>query len=215
MELNELISKQDCISKYKEVSNYLGSRLKEVLVDIEQFYYSAFWEQRFKKRLKKEHMKYLPIELDRVLGATTAIKDDNVFKLFDKDANQKGISNTDTMIALNINMSKDQLNDSHVKNVIMHEFGHRQYNQNEFTIVIYLNSKILHNLRPKGLLGKDYEYFTDRNEIRQRIIPIVKEMYDNHWTSLEAYNNSENLKQDDLYDLYDKDTIIYWLDNML
>ena len=107
MELNKLISKPQCIDTYREVSNYLGSRLGEVLEDIEQFYYSDFWINRFKRRLQEENLEYNPIELDRILGATTAIKDDNVFKLFDKDENNKGISNKGTMIALNINMSRD------------------------------------------------------------------------------------------------------------
>ena len=32
------------------------------------------------------------------------------------------------MIALNVNLDKNELNDSHINNVIMHEFEHRQYN---------------------------------------------------------------------------------------
>ena len=29
------------------------------------------------------------------------------------------------MIALNVNMTDEKLNDSHINNVILHEFGHR------------------------------------------------------------------------------------------
>lgn len=29
------------------------------------------------------------------------------------------------MIALNVNMNEDKTNDSHINNIIMHEFGHR------------------------------------------------------------------------------------------
>lgn len=107
MELNKLISRPQCIDTYKEVSNYLGGRLDEVLESVERFYYSDFWVNRFRRRLQEEGLKYDPIELDRILGATTLIKEDTVFKLFDKPKSSKGISNKDNMIALNVNMSRD------------------------------------------------------------------------------------------------------------
>ena len=215
MELNELISRPQCIDTYKEVSNYLGSRLGEVLESVEQFYYSDFWVNRFKKRLQEEGLEYDPIELDRLLGATTSIKDDNVFKLFDDVTSKKGISKRET-IALNINMNREQSNDSHIENVIMHEFGHRQYNQSEFHIVEYLNNKILKSPSPMGLESElDYQYFTNKNEIRQRIIPLVKEMYDNNMTPEEMYYLSPNLRQDSLFNIYSKVEIIYWLNNIL
>ena len=205
MELNKLISRPQCIDTYKEVSNYLGSRLGEVLESVERFYYSDFWVNRFRRRLQEEGLEYDPIELDRILGATTSIKDDNVFKLFDDVTSKKGISKRET-IALNINMNKEQLNDSHIENVIMHEFGHRQYNQSEFHIVEYLNDKILKSPSPMGLESElDYQYFSDKNEIRQRIIPIVKEMYDNELDSNEIYYLSKNLRQDDVYTMYSKE----------
>lgn len=216
MELNKLISKPQCIDTYKKVSNYLGSRLGEILIDIEQFYYSDFWESRFKRRLAEEGLEYNPIELDRILGVTSTLVNDNEFMLFDKDVNNKGISNYNTMIALNINMSNEQSNDSHIKNVVMHEFGHRQYNQEEFHIIKYLNSKILKSPSPMGLENElDYQYFSDRNEIRQRIIPLIKEMYDDKLTPEQIYYLSDNLRQDDLYNIYSKVEIIYWLNNIL
>ena len=215
MKLHELISEPQCIDKYKKVSNYLGSRLRKVLIDIEQFYYSDFWINRFRQRLQEEGLKYDPIELDRILGATTSIKDDNVFKLFDDVTSKKGISKRET-IALNINMNREQSNDSHIENVIMHEFGHRQYNQSEFHVVEYLNDKILKSPSPMGLESElDYQYFTNKNEIRQRIIPLVKEMYDNNMTPEEMYYLSPNLRQDSLFNIYSKVEIIYWLNNIL
>ena len=215
MELNKLISRPQCIDTYKRVSNYLGSRLGEVLEDIEQFYYSDFWINRFRKRLQEEGLEYNPIELDRILGTTTSIKDDNVFKLFDDVTSKKGISKRET-IALNINMNREQSNDSHIENVIMHEFGHRQYNQSEFHVIEYLNDKILKSPSPMGLESElDYQYFTNKNEIRQRIIPLVKEMYDNNMTPEEMYYLSPNLRQDSLFNIYSKVEIIYWLNNIL
>ena len=215
MELNKLISRPQCIDTYKEVSNYLGNKLGEVLESVEQFYYSDFWINRFRKRLQEEGLEYNPIELDRILGTTTSIKDDNIFKLFDDVTSKKGISKRET-IALNINMNREQSNDSHIENVIMHEFGHRQYNQSEFHIVEYLNDKILKSPSPMGLESElDYQYFTNKNEIRQRIIPLVKEMYDNNMTPDEMYYLSPNLRQDSLFNIYSKVEIIYWLNNIL
>lgn len=202
MELNKLISRPQCIDTYKEVSNYLES--------VERFYYSDFWVNRFRRRLQEEGLEYDPIELDRILGATTSIKDDNVFKLFDDVTSKR------ETIALNINMNREQSNDSHIENVIMHEFGHRQYNQSEFHVVEYLNDKILKSPSPMGLESElDYQYFTNKNEIRQRIIPLVKEMYDNNMTPDEMYYLSPNLRQDSLFNIYSKVEIIYWLNNIL
>ena len=124
------------------------------------------------------------------------------------------------MIALNINMSEEKLNDSHINNVIMHEFGHRQYNQQEFVFIKYLNELVIGSpglyIKNNQTLGiEDYPYFTDDNELRQRIIPIVKEMYDNDWTAEEAYELSANLKRDDIKDIFIKDYIIDLLNNIL
>lgn len=215
LKLNKLITRPQCIDKYINVSKYLESRLNKVLKDIEKFYYSEFWEQRFKRRIKEEGLEYNPIELDKILGTTSTLLDTNVFKLFDQNKNNKGISSNE-MIALNINIGEEQLNDSHIENVIIHEFGHRQYNQNEFQTIEYLNSKVLKSPSPMGLKNEqDQQYFSDKNEIRQRIIPIVKEMYDNNWNSQMAYQLSINLKQDSIYEIYNKESIIYWLDNIL
>lgn len=73
------------------------------------------------------------------------------------------------MIALNINM--ENLNDSFIKNIIMHEFGHLQYNLSEFNIIKRLNKYIigtpgLYIKNNEVLEGKDYPYFTDDNELR-------------------------------------------------
>lgn len=208
----------DCHKQYTNVSNYLGNLLDQSLKEIERFYYSDYWILRFKRRLRKEGLKFYPIELDRIQGTTSCLRDDTKFKLFDEDQNKNGVSNKDTMIALNINMNDDKLNDSHINNVIMHEFGHRQYNQDEFKIIKYLNKLIIGN--PKlfikdKLTEKDILYFTDDNELRQRIIPIVKEMYDNNWSAEEAYELSENLKNDDIKDIFVKEYIIDLLEGIL
>ena len=210
----------DCHKQYTNVSSYLGDKLDDSLKEIERFFYTEFWEDRFKRRLKEERLSFSNIELDIIQGATSELRDDTKFKLFDKDPVQNGISNKGTMIALNVNLDNNELNDSHINNVIMHEFGHRQYNQSAFQIIIDLNKEIigvpgLYIKDNETLTEKDYPYFTDDNEIRQRIIPIIKEMYDNNWTIEETYDLSENLKKDDIKDIFTKDYIIDLLNNIL
>ena len=209
----------NCHKQYTKVSKYLGNKLDESLEEIERFYYSEFWEDRFKRRLEEEGLDYNPIELDIIEGTTTVLREDTKFKLFEADQSSNGVSNKDTMIALNVNMNKEKLNDSHINNVIMHEFGHRQYNQETFQLIGYLNKKafgiIKDHVVDNSLTEGDLKYFTDDNELRQRIIPIIKEMYDNNWTAEDAYSLSENLKIDDIKNIFDKEYILHLLDNIL
>lgn len=115
----------DCHKQYTKVSNFLGNRLDESLKEIERFFYTEFWEDRFKRRLREEGLGFSVIELDIIQGTVSELRDDTKFKLFDKDPVQNGISNHGTMIALNVNLDDNEMNDSHINNVIMHEFGHR------------------------------------------------------------------------------------------
>lgn len=210
----------DYHQQFTNVSPLLGDMLDDSLKEIERFYYSDFWTDRFRRRLKEEGFRYYPLELDCILGVTSCLKDNSKFKLFDEEDSQNGRSDKGTMIALNVNLGKDKLNDSRINNIIMHEFGHRQYNQQEFVFIKYLNklamkSPGLYIKDNQTLTEKDYPYFTNDNELRQRIIPIVKEMYDNNWSAEEAYKLSENLRIDDIKDIYVKDYIINLLKNIL
>lgn len=40
-------------------------------------------------------------------------------------------------------------------------------------------------------------------------------MYDNNLSSEEVYYLSQNLRQDAIFNIYNKKEIIYWLDNIL
>lgn len=184
----------------------------KALKEIEKFYYSDFWISRFKRRLSEEGMRFYPLELDCILGCTTELMENTEFKIVNIDENQNGSSNESDTITLNCNMKHI----SSLDNVIMHEFGHRQYNQPQFFIVKHLNELIIQHPDIKQEVSKeDYTYFTDDNEIRQRIIPIVKEMRDNNWTSYEAYRLSKSLKNDDIRDLFEEEYIIHLLENVL
>lgn len=216
METNQLIQLQCCSIKYDKMDNNLIVRLDKILRGIENFYYSDFWVDRFKRRIDEEGMPFDPIELSVIQGLTSQLVDDTQFRLFTENDNKKGVSNNRDMIALNTNIRCDQQTDSHIENVIMHELGHRQYNDRMFNTIIRVNDRIMKNLSPKNLVTEeDYKYFTDHNEIRNRIIPIIKEMYDNNWSINQVYYNSRNLRSDDIFKIYDKEVIIAWLKDIL
>lgn len=225
MNMNELSAlvynfNTDCYKQYTQVSNYLGNRLDESLKEIERFYYSPFWVKRLKRRLKEAKIDYTPIDIDIILGTISELREDTKFKAFNEETGSKGVSNKGTMIALNVNIKEEEINDSHINNVIMHEFGHRQYNQDAFDLVVRLNKKIIGSpglwiKNNQVLVEKDYPYFMDDNELRQRIIPIIKEMYDNKWELEEVYDRSKNLERDDIKDIFDKAYILYLIDNLL
>lgn len=203
-----------CHEQYKHISPLLGDKLDDILKEVERFYYSEFWENRFKKRLKEEGFRFYPIELDCILGMISELREETKFLMYNKDDNSNGSSDQGVTIEFN------EHSDIDIKNTIMHEFGHRQYNQQQFKLIEYLNNLILEvpGLVIKNnqtLTEKDYPYFTDKNELRQRIIPIIKEMYDNNWSAEEAYELSENLKLDDIKDIFEKEYILDLLENIL
>lgn len=210
----------DCHKQFTNVSPLLGEMLDDSLKEIERFFYSSFWINRFRRRMDEEDEDYIPIQLDIILGVSTDLRESTKFKIFDKEESSNGVSNEYDMIALNTNMSKDKLNDSHINNIIMHEFGHRQYNQKAFNLVTALNKRVIGSpglfiKNNEALSREDYKYFTDHNELRQRIIPIVKEMYDNGWTLGETYDNSKNLEIDDIKNIFTREYILKLIDNIL
>lgn len=210
----------DCHKQFTNVSPLLGELLDDSLRDIERFFYSSFWLNRFKRRMDEEDEYYIPIQLDIILGVSSDLRDSTKFKIFSEDKSSNGVSNKDNMIALNTNMSEEKLNDSHINNIIMHEFGHRQYNEKLFKLVIELNKRVIGSpglfiKNNESLNRKDYKYFTNHNELRQRIIPIVKEMYDNRWTLRETYDKSKNLEIDDIKNIFTREYILKLIDNIL
>ena len=151
--------------------------------------------------MDEEEEDYLPIQLDIILGVSSDLRDSTKFKIFSEDESSNGISNKDNMIALNTNMSKEKLNDSHINNIIMHEFGHRQYNQKAFRLVVELNKRIIGSSEQfikdsETLNREDYKYFTNHNELRQRIIP-------------------KNLEIDDIKNIFTREYILKLIDNIL
>lgn len=210
----------ECYKHFTNVSPLLGEELDKILEDIEHFYYSSFWTNRFKRRMNEEDEDWIPIQLDIIQGVTSDLRDTTKFKMFTEESSHNGLSNNGTMIALNTNMSKEKLNNSHINNVVMHEFGHRQYNEKAFNLIVELNKRVINKpkdyIKSEEVLNKeDYKYFMDHNEIRQRIIPIIKEMRDNNWKLNEVYDKSENLKIDDIKDIFTREYILKLIDNLL
>lgn len=101
------------------------NQLDSILLSVESFYYSKYWINRLKRRLKEENI-YYPIST--ILNTISELKDTITFKLYNANASQKGKSNHSTIISLNSNISKLDSTLSHLENVVMHEFGHIQYN---------------------------------------------------------------------------------------
>ncbi len=201
------------INKNNHLSLKSKCALARVLADIEYFYYSNFWVRRLLRRSKEERIK---IELPKIFDAISELNSMVLFKIFkDKEAINAYSTNCD-VIAINANMPDRKINDSHIYNLIMHELGHRQYDHIRFIPIMYLN-RITFGDVESNLIKEPYkyEYFTDPAELRQRIIPIVREMYINGWTPEEAYFRSPNLIQDDIYKLYGKEYIIHLLKNIL
>ena len=210
----------DCHKQYTKVSPHLGHLLDESLQDIEKFYYSDFWTKRFRRRLQEEGIDYNPIQLDIIQGTTSELRETTKFELFEEKTGSKGVSNTGEMIALNVNIKDEELNNSHINNVIMHEFGHRQYNQPQYQLIVELNKQLMgiigDNIKEKESLSEnDYKYFIDHNELRQRLIPIIKEMRDNNWSIGEVYDLSPNLEIDDIKNIFTREYILKLLDNLL
>lgn len=169
-----------------------------VLNNIEEFY-NTFWEDRANKVLSKQQVR-------QIQSMTSLLLDDIRFKLYYADASQNGYSNKSHTIFINGN------NETNIPILIMHEFGHIQYNQKEFIPVVKYNDFIINNPLPIEKLSElDYKYFTNKNEIRQRLIPLVKLKLENDLTYKFIFNNFE----DDLFQIYDKKDLIYWMNNIL
>lgn len=107
-----------------------------------------------------------------------------------------------------------------------HEFGHSLYNVNRIKDIpavkqlVKANDELIgdaeKHLISKGNLSEEQiAYYTDKDELRQRVIPVVEEMFENGWTAEDAFEKSIALKRSNLKDLFNKDYIIKLLEGML
>ena len=181
-----------------------------ILKEIEKFYYSSFWTNRFKRRMKEEGEEYIPIQLDIIQGITSELVENTQFKIVDRDPSINGISDSSSTITLNSSIAEEK-----ISNTIMHELGHKQYSEKGFRLIIELNKRIIGEPEIEGYSESDTSYITDHNEIRQRIIPIIKEMFDNGWTLSETYDKSVGLKLDSIKNVYTRSYILKLIDNLL
>lgn len=76
----------DCYKQYTKVSNYLGNILDISLKEIERFYYSDFWERRFRRRIKESNLKLLPYHLSIIQGTISELRDEVKFTLSNENS---------------------------------------------------------------------------------------------------------------------------------
>lgn len=102
---------------------------------------------------------------------------------------------------------------SNIKNYnSIYEFSCKQYKEKAFRLISELNKRAI---GPSGLFIKNNSILDniDSNEFRHKLIPAIKEMYDNKWTEEETYELSKNLSE--LKNVFTKDYIINLLKNIL
>lgn len=171
-----------------------------LLNKIRKFFYSKFYSDRYYRRT-------FTFQLQPILNCTSSLLD-NIKIDYYKGPNYSNAKAQGNTIWLNQN--KDIWDDSEFS-LILHEFGHLQYKEKPMEEIVNLNNALKFPL-PIGLENEKYlDYFSDKNEIRQRILPIVYCMYKNNFNSKEAYYYC----YDDLYLFYSQEQIIYWIENIL
>ena len=107
---------------------------------------------------------------------------------------------------------------------ILHEFGHLMYDgfnaPDEIWPIMRYNEELMGNPREHvipntTLTPQMINYLCNYDELRQRIIPVVREMIDNKWTPEEAYNKSNSLEYAGLKQAFDKKYLITLIGGML
>lgn len=107
---------------------------------------------------------------------------------------------------------------------ILHEFGHLMYDglraPDEMWPIIMYNEELMgdpreHVIPNTTLPPGQISYLCNYDELRQRIIPVVREMIDNKWTPEEAYNKSNSLEYAGLKQAFDKEYLITLIGGML
>lgn len=202
--------------------------------DIDLFYGSDEYTERFNKRISdfmegeygikptQEQLSQAKSKFDALLLDIQQRYTPGMFK-----GSPMGFSQGNSMhLGLNANLHNAPRT---IDNTITHEFGHliyyypfgHQTSGSRFMLVNDANANLMRSpsehLTWKGFALPDdlRDYITSQNELRQRVIPVVKEMVENGWTAEEAYVKSAALKEANLDQLFDKNYIIKLLGGML
>lgn len=187
---------------------------------IEDFYKSPEYKDRFMTKISND-IKVDPNQAyEGLLLDLDEVQKHYITKLFTHNI-RRGLARTGEL-GLNVRVPKHSADIT-----IPHEFGHLIYDRvtPSIDIIRRLNEKVIgypiHNLRSDvfeinpGISREYIDYVSDFDELRQRIIPAVEEMFKNGWTVEETYNKSIALKEAQLKDIFNKDYILKLLGGML
>lgn len=237
----EMYIRQNTVNPYtstsipsKGSSQFESAIKQKTQDDIDLFYGSDEYTERFNKRISdfmegeygikptSEQLEQAKAKFDEILLDIQNRYTPGMFK-----GSPIGFSQGDTMyIGLNSNLHGTP---EIIDPTLTHEFGHLIYHYpfrhqtagNRFMLVNDANASLMgspvEHLTWQGLALPDNlrSYITSHNELRQRVIPVVKEMVENGWTAEEAYAKSHALKEASLDKAFDKDYIIKLLGGML
>ena len=218
------------VPKYDDIYKLTKERTRDL---IDNFYKSDEYQDRFIKQitehsppqfLKNPNSKYSPEnQYSKFLQNLEKVNDIYDVGIFNKNLTFGSYQYDPSIISLNARAHSYDPNIT-----IHHEFGHGAYSYHNKTddewsgvySVIKNNEDLIgdaskHILKDVNLSDEYREYITDKDELRQRIIPAVEEMFNNGWTVQEAYDKSKALQQAQLKDVFEKDYIIKLLGGML
>lgn len=128
----------------------------------------------------------------------------------------------DAGYVMSLNAAPEKLDYSHLFYTPTHEFGHFMYGSAKpgFASIKEVNAQLMGN--PITQLKKDIPadnpaviIMSDHDELRQRMIPAVKEMFENKWTPEQAFDNSKALKLGEVKRVFKKPYIISLLGGLL
>lgn len=238
----EMYLKQNVVNEYSDTSvpskgssEFTADIKQRSQDDIDLFYGSEEYTDRFNKRvseyyndefdlqLTSDQLSELKGQFDNMLADIQAKYQPGIFR-----GEPYGFANAQTMnVGLNANLSytRPEL----INPTITHEFGHliwhypwfHQTKGTRFNVVNDTNISLMGNPSEhltsvgKSLPQDRIDYITDHNELRQRIIPIVKEAMQKGWTPEQAYQKSKLVKYADLDTIFNKDYIIKLIGGML
>ena len=187
---------------------------------IEDFYQSPEYKDRFITKISNDIKVDPNRAYDELLLDLNEVQKHYITKLFTHNT-RRGFAGIGEL-GLNVRVPKYSADIT-----IPHEFGHLIYDRATPSIdkIIRLNERVIdypsHNLRSDvfeinpGISREFIDYVSDFDELRQRIIPAVEEMFKNGWTVEETYNKSIALKDAQLKDIFNKDYILKLLGGML
>lgn len=238
----EMYLRQNVVNEYSDTavpsrgsSEFTSDIKQRSQDDIDMFYNSDEYTDRFNKRLSEyyddkydnqltsDQLSQLKGQFDDILADIQAKYQPGMFR-----GEPYGFSNAQTMnLGLNANLAHSE--PEIINPTITHEFGHLiwhypwfyQPKGARFSAVNNANISLMGNpVEHLTSIGRKLpqdriDYITDHNELRQRVIPIVKEAMQNGWTPEEAYQKSKLVRNSNLDQIFDKDYIIKLIGGML